>query len=308
MKHTESDDDESDLNGNGANSPVYRGRLFPKAKDIPKRHIARGILVLLVVLFGFLWLVVDSKEEASAEKTEAVREKSRKIPQGFCNQFCKARLDQREKHHGGDFLKAGDLLSNLKSAKADVEADLKLKYGQYYDKIMLKGGKWRQAFQGANPKVSGRRFRRKLKMKILQMQVAIRKENENLEGCNCNPTSQAEGSSSGRRRLDATRQIVLPDLPQTYSKFVWATGGHSAAAGHGNLYNETYTAMLEQAAKGVFKAVGIELDARNYAMGGMKSAPEVALCQESIFGTDADVITWDFGACISLDVLFIAVV
>ena len=30
-------------------------------------------------------------------------------------------------------------------------------------------------------------------------------------------------------------------------------------------------------------------------MGGMDSTPQIALCQESIFGTDSDVISWDFG-------------
>jgi hypothetical protein len=58
------------------------------------------------------------------------------------------------------------------------------------------------------------------------------------------------------------------------------------AAGHGNLHNETYTAFMEVAAQPIFESVGIEFEGRNYAMGGMRSAPEFALCQESIFGTD----------------------
>lgn len=67
------------------------------------------------------------------------------------------------------------------------------------------------------------------------------------------------------------------------------------SAGHGNLYNESYTAMMEHSVQPIFESVGIAFQGRNYAMGGMRSAPEFALCQESIFGTDADVITWDFG-------------
>mmetsp|Transcript_6763 Transcript_6763/g.15481 ORF Transcript_6763/g.15481 Transcript_6763/m.15481 type:complete len:166 (+) Transcript_6763:3-500(+) len=40
----------------------------------------------------------------------------------------------------------------------------------------------------------------------------------------------------------------------------------------------------------------MDLVGRNYAMGGgMDSSPEISLCNEAIFGTDADVISWDFG-------------
>ena len=45
----------------------------------------------------------------------------------------------------------------------------------------------------------------------------------------------------------------------------------------------------------MFSALGVDFEARNYAMGGMDSTPQIALCQEAIFGTDADVVTWDFG-------------
>jgi len=87
----------------------------------------------------------------------------------------------------------------------------------------------------------------------------------------------------------------LGEQANLYSKFVWATGGHSAAAGHGNFVNQSYTAYMERAARPVFASIGIWLEGRNYGMGGMKSAPELSLCNEAIFGTDADVISWDFG-------------
>ena len=49
-------------------------------------------------------------------------------------------------------------------------------------------------------------------------------------------------------------------------KFIWASGGHSSAAAHGNYYNESYTAVLERSGKGVFDAVGLDLIGKNYAM------------------------------------------
>jgi hypothetical protein len=73
------------------------------------------------------------------------------------------------------------------------------------------------------------------------------------------------------------------------------TGGHSAAAGHGNMYLESYTAVMERALKPIFAAVGLDFVGRNYAMGGTGSAPEIAMCIESVFGNDVDVISWDYG-------------
>ena len=125
-------------------------------------------------------------------------------------------------------------------------------------------------------------------MKVLKVQISILDEQKNLRGCDC--TSH---NTPTDRRLQKT--LDLPKVPTFYQRFVWSTGGHSAAAAHGNLFNESYTAYLEQAVKGVFQSIGIEFEGRNYAMGGMDSAPQIALCNEAVFGTDADVISWDFG-------------
>jgi hypothetical protein len=69
----------------------------------------------------------------------------------------------------------------------------------------------------------------------------------------------------------------------------------SASAGHGNLFNESYTATLERNGQGIFDAVGMKLEGRNYAMGGTSSAWEIASCMEEIFGLDIDAISWDYG-------------
>lgn len=79
------------------------------------------------------------------------------------------------------------------------------------------------------------------------------------------------------------------------TRFVWSSGGHSAAAGHGNLLNETYTAVMERQIAPLFAALDIDFRARNFGMSAARSAPEIALCTEAIFGMDADVITWDHG-------------
>jgi len=90
-------------------------------------------------------------------------------------------------------------------------------------------------------------------------------------------------------------KIIESQISEGTTTFTWAVGGHSAAAGHGNLFHQAYGNIIEQSLKGVFGSLGINFNAKNYAMGGTKSAPETALCMEAIYGTDIDIISWDFG-------------
>jgi len=96
-----------------------------------------------------------------------------------------------------------------------------------------------------------------------------------------------------RRKLKI--KLLQHDLFQN-ATFVWVTGGHSAAAGHGNLYNESYTAFLERDLRQVLESsLGLNLEVRNFAMGGSGSGPELGLCVEQIYGRDVDLLSWDFG-------------
>ena len=80
-----------------------------------------------------------------------------------------------------------------------------------------------------------------------------------------------------------------------HKTYVWATGGHSASAGHGNLFEETYTKVMEATAGKVFESIGLRLEARNYGMGATSSAAEMAMCFREIYGDDVDIFSWDFG-------------
>lgn len=225
MKQADSyNDNENDEEG----VPLYRGRLFKSdaSDEVKRRRAIRGLLAILVILLGVAWVVVDDKEAVHTEDGMLAKEKKKPkagSAKNFCPQFCAARLGQRMKHHGGDFLKQSDLMRKVDSAKGKLVDDLKVKYGEYFDKVFIKDGELRKGFSGLNQnEISTARFRRKLKMKLLEVQVAIRWENENMEGCNCN-----EEPAQGRRSL-AAQTVVLPELRQTFSQFVWATGGHSA--------------------------------------------------------------------------------
>ena len=66
-----------------------------------------------------------------------------------------------------------------------------------------------------------------------------------------------------------------------YSRFVWANGGHSASAGHGNLYRESYTATLERDLQPLLSQIGLDFQVRNYAMVRMEGRTN--LVQKDVF-------------------------
>lgn len=156
------------------------------------------------------------------------------------------------------------MMQNLAVAREELATKMRLQYGSYYESIFFEKGisRGRTVFTSGDlsSTASWLRFQRKLMMKLLTVQTT------------------------------ATTTKTAAAVP-----FVWATGGHSATAGHGNFYDESYTSYLEQAAQNVFRSVGMKLTGRNYAMGGTAAAPEVALCAKEIFGQDIDVLVWDFG-------------
>ncbi len=104
-------------------------------------------------------------------------------------------------------------------------------------------------------------------------------------------------SSVERLRRRILIRILEAQLGTTGKRvdFNYVVAGHSAAAGHGNLFNQTYGYVLEQSVGPIFEAMGITFFGKNYAMGGMKSAPESALCMTSIYGPEIDILSWDFG-------------
>ena len=75
------------------------------------------------------------------------------------------------------------------------------------------------------------------------------------------------------------------------------------SAGHGNLFQESYTKVMEHTAKDVFASVGLIFEARNYAMGATASAAEMSMCFSQIFGDDVDIFSWDYGMLEARDYL-----
>ena len=135
-------------------------------------------------------------------------------------------------------------------------------------------------------------FKRKMLIKILETQSNIRREESNYMNCDCingdKPINNGDGAvvdggdiplavyeaslDNGNANMKVTHTFKESyiDIASYFSKFVWVNGGHSASAGHGNFHNETYTATLQKTIQYVFQSIGIEFEARNYAMGGTR--------------------------------------
>jgi hypothetical protein len=171
------------------------------------------------------------------------------------------------------------LKEKFSQAYGNFTQQLQTQYGAYYEGIFFtddqNGNKVTRGsllFESGNTtsNLSKERFQRKLMMKLLEASAYTYTEEE--------------------ATTPSTKVTSFRD-----TKFVWATGGHSATAGHGNFFNESYTAYIQYALEGIFRSVDIELITRKYAMGGTAAAPELALCTKEIYGTDIDVLVWDFG-------------
>jgi hypothetical protein len=63
-------------------------------------------------------------------------------------------------------------------------------------------------------------------------------------------------------------------------------------AGHDNYYNQSYPFVFERRTAPIFKALGINLDVRNIAMGANQCFPS-DYCYEAQGGSNADWLSWE---------------
>ncbi|KAL7542943.1 hypothetical protein ACHAXR_012229 [Thalassiosira sp. AJA248-18] len=104
-----------------------------------------------------------------------------------------------------------------------------------------------------------------------------------------------------RRILIKHLQAVLREKSVSQSNippptFTWITAGDATAAAHGNLFLQSYTAILQDTVESAFQSLGIRFQAMNYGMGQYSSGPELGLCMNEVFGDDIDVLMWDFAS------------
>lgn len=83
----------------------------------------------------------------------------------------------------------------------------------------------------------------------------------------------------------------LLNAMMTNDHFFVTLGGHSAAAGHGNNFHQSYMMQFQEVMEPVFDRLGMVLVSANRAQGGMGTI-QTALAGETIYG-EKDVMLWD---------------
>jgi hypothetical protein len=95
-----------------------------------------------------------------------------------------------------------------------------------------------------------------------------------------------------RKGLDMYARKLLHSM-MTNDEFYYVMGGHSAAAGHGNNFAQTYMMEFANIMEPVLHKLGVRLIARNLAMGGLGTT-HFTLGASTLYG-ETDVIFWDSG-------------
>ena len=75
--------------------------------------------------------------------------------------------------------------------------------------------------------------------------------------------------------------------------FRFTFGGYSVTAGRGNYFHQSFPFVLETKLQSIFSHVGVPLQVRNAAIGGCPAFP-YGWCMSNFWGTDTDVVSWDF--------------
>jgi hypothetical protein len=269
-----------------------------------KRGLQSIVMLVLLASSGlFYWAAIQAETSNPADvEMKTVVHKRNSRADVRCHFICQERRRLRvDKFNGVDILDPKRVLHAVLASKAKMVNNLKKDYGSYFDKIFVDQASMTNQMRGAAssssaatatdsvrrslqdqgdesmevryrgidpitlPGESVNRLHRKLLLKLVTAQAELRKQESNLDGCDC-----IDGDRPISDELPKENTTEFLNIDSTYNQFVWATGGHSAAAGHGNLYNESYTAFLERAIKDVFGSIGIEFIGRNYAMGGTR--------------------------------------
>jgi hypothetical protein len=247
--------------------------------------------VILLAAFLFVWMGSESQFLQAPGEIKLRSGTSSSTTHFVCESKCGIPKNdgKKNRYYGtpADLLDTKKLLQRVESAKNNLIEDLRKDYGpKYFNDMFLdpESGEFRPVVPITPDGPSMQRLKRKLLLKVLSVQSNIKKQ----ERCECWNGNEPLPSDTGNGNEPAPASLF-------FEKYVWATGGHSAAAGHGNLFNESYTAYIERDLVDIFGAAGIQFVGRNYAMGGTSSGSEITMCWEQIFGSDVDFFSWDYG-------------
>lgn len=105
------------------------------------------------------------------------------------------------------------------------------------------------------------------------------------------PAGTNAGDASYSTLLSLRKRLLHAVM--TESEFRFVMGGHSAAAGHGNHFQQSYTLQVQKVMEPILARVGVYFQAHNFGMGGLGTSQN-ALGAKDLYGR-CDVLMWDSG-------------
>jgi hypothetical protein len=104
---------------------------------------------------------------------------------------------------------------------------------------------------------------------------------------------RGNGGWTTPRSVDGLVRRLLHAI-MTNDTFTVVMGGHSAAAGHGNHFHQSYMMQFHKIMAPIFARMGVKLITKNMAQGGLGTIHN-ALGSGSLYGDEIDLLLWDSG-------------
>lgn len=102
---------------------------------------------------------------------------------------------------------------------------------------------------------------------------------------------RGNGGWTTKRSFDGLVKRLLHAM-MTNGKFTIALAGHSAAAGHGNHFLQSYIMQAHKVLAPVFARLGMKLETHNFSQGGLGTIQN-AMASGDLYGKDIDLLLWD---------------
>jgi len=104
---------------------------------------------------------------------------------------------------------------------------------------------------------------------------------------------RGNGGWTTERSFDGLVRRLLHAM-MTNDSFTVVMAGHSAAAGHGNAFHQSYTMQFHKIMAPIFARLGVKLVTRNLSQGGLGTIHS-SLGFRDLYGDDIDLLLWDCG-------------
>lgn len=231
--------------------------------DLHRKRIIKLILILTFLVLGFDFFAGSTSEAESKEALLNIEQK----PDSFYNQFPNrdvpsSKFDKNAWQIDEEYVKT--FIKQSLELVRHAKESMYIEYG----------------YGGLEEELSDEM--KQLKSKLFEMKLY-----ENITTASI----PKFGGYSNKESMEGLAKRLLHAV-MTQDTFTVVMGGHSAAAGHGNHFKQSYMLSLHKLLYPVFYQLGVRFSTRNMAMGGLGTL-QSGIAASSIYGDDIDMLLWD---------------